>query len=1198
MNKNVSLGIPKHKNCGGLTKLLFAFAVFLLLAGPAHAQRARVTLDREHAPVKEILDDIERQTDYLFVYNNEQLDFFVSVQARDESVQDVLNRIFAGTSIRYTFEGKHIVLRRSEVSSKDSSTSSGAVERTVSGHVRTVAGDPIVGATVLVQGGTVGTTTDLDGAFSLTVPAGSNLEVSFLGYARQEIAVGERTTLDIRLKEDVTTLDDVVVIGYGAVKERDLVGAVDHVDSRVIEDRSTGTLARALQGELPGLNITLIDSKPMRSASINVRGAGSIGAGGSTLVLIDGVEGSLNSINPQDVESVSVLKDASSAAVYGARGAFGVVLVTTKSAKKGTPVINYNGSFTLNRRTVIPDVVTDGLTWINWWRDCYNNYYNGSRGLLNHVDSTIPYTETIYQELIRRSADPSLAKVTRLEGHDQFGWAYYGSNDWHSLFYKDYNWSTEHNISISGGGDQADYYISGRFYDVDGIYKVGNDSYKKYDARAKGTLKVRPWLRLTNNMSVSVIDAYEPKHQKNNSQIPRLINHTAMPLSPVKNPDGTWTAAAAKSGYAAFSEGTSWRTNDYVYLRNKFDVNIDLIKDVLTASADYSYNYTNRKRMDCQTVIEYSKKPGEILYESEAAGSNLQSVEYQTRYQAANAYLNWSPQLGDSHSFKVLAGWNIEKQKYETLTIKREGFVTTAKPSFALMNGETTSPTVGGYTWAYVGAFFRVNYGYKGKYLAEVSGRYDGSSKFPSNSKWGFFPSASVAWRLSEEPWMEWASGALDNAKIRFSAGSMGNGNVDPYSYTSEMTIATATDFLLGGSYPTYTTVGSTVPVSLTWERSTTYDIGLDLDFFNNRLSFSGDYYRRYTTDMYTPSISLPSVYGTTSPKGNNAELRTTGWELSLSWRDQFNLGGKPFEYNVKAMVWDNRSIVTKYENATKSLGTLKGYIQNGGTPSDFYEGMELGEMWGYTVAGLFRDQADIDSSATHNFTQASDKVTRPGQVKIADLDHSGNIDGGSFTVDNPGDLSIIGNINPHYMFGVNLGASWNGIGVSVFLQGVMQRDWYPSPDSGYFWGKYARPFMWVLSIHNYTDDMYSEERNNWDTAYWPRMTTYQSNGSYDWTKLLEIPNTRYKQSAAYLRVKNIQLDYTFPKTLCQKLRLSGLKVYLSGENLFTFTPLHRYAPNFDPEALGYDTDFSSTAGDGYTYPVLKSLTLGVNITF
>ena len=1181
-------GIP----WGGARRLVLTLACLFALSG---LSAQNVTLRFERAKLKTVMDEITRQCDLSFAYSREVVDAdrIVSIDLKDAPIDAALQSLFpSGNGIDYAIKNRKILLSAGKQSLH--------VDTVVSGRVADDQNRPLVGATVVVAGTSQGTTTDLDGNFSLRVNAVDPvLKVDYLGYEPQELRVSpSQTTFDIRLALSSKAIDDVVVVGYGTVKRRDLVGAVDQVDRKVIEDRSTGTLARALQGQLPGLNITFTDSKPTRGASVNVRGSGSIGAGGSTLVLIDGVEGSINAINPQDVESVSVLKDASSSAVYGARGAFGVVLITTKSAKKGTPVINYNGSVTINRRTVTPDVVTDGLTWINWWKDCYNGYYNGSKALLNHVDSTIPYTETIYQELIRRSQDPSLARTTALSGHDQFGWAYYDSTDWHSLFYKDYNWSTEHNLSISGGGDQADYYISGRFYDMDGIYKVGNDSYKKYDVRAKGTLKVRPWLRLTNNMSVSVIDAYEPKHQKNNSQIPRLINHTAMPLSPVKNPDGTWTAAAAKSGYAAFSEGTSWRTNDYVYLRNKFDVNIDLVKDVLTASVDYSYNYTNRKRMDAQTVIEYSKKPGEILYESEAAGSNLQSVEYQTRYQSANAYLNWSPKLGDDHTFKALAGWNIEKQKYEKLTIKREGFVTASKPSFGLMNGTTTDPTVGGYIWSYVGAFFRLNYGYKGKYLAEVSGRYDGSSKFPTNSKWGFFPSASVAWRVSEEPWMKWSEEWLDNFKIRLSAGSMGNGNVSPYSYTSEMTVSTADDIVLGGSYPSYTSVGSTVPVSLTWEKSTTYDVGLDLDFFNNRLSVSGDYYRRYTTDMYTASVALPAVYGTGSPKGNNAEMKTDGWELSLSWRDSFKLGGKPFDYSIKAMVWDSKSVITKYVNDTGSLGTVKGFIENGGSPSSYYVGMTVGEIWGYTVAGLFRDQADIDSSAIHDFVQASDKVTRPGQVKIADLDGNGFIDPGNFAVDDHGDLRIIGNQSPRYRYGVNLSARWNGIGLSVFLQGVGARDWYPGSDAGMFWGKYGRPFFALIpSIHNYTDDMYSAERNNWDTAYWPRMTTYQSNGTKNWTRLLEIPNTRYIQSAAYLRVKNIQLDYSFPKHICSAIRLQGLKIYVNAENLFTFTPLHKYAPNFDPEGLSYDSDFASAA-DGYTYPILKSVTVGVNITF
>ena len=1181
-------GIP----WGGARRLVLTLACLFALSG---LSAQNVTLRFERAKLKTVMDEITRQCDLSFAYSREVVDAdrIVSIDLKDAPIDAALQSLFpSGNGIDYAIKNRKILLSAGKQSLH--------VDTVVSGRVADDQNRPLVGATVVVAGTSQGTTTDLDGNFSLRVNAVDPvLKVDYLGYEPQELRVSpSQTTFDIRLALSSKAIDDVVVVGYGTVKRRDLVGAVDQVDRKVIEDRSTGTLARALQGQLPGLNITFTDSKPTRGASVNVRGSGSIGAGGSTLVLIDGVEGSINAINPQDVESVSVLKDASSSAVYGARGAFGVVLITTKSAKKGTPVINYNGSVTINRRTVTPDVVTDGLTWINWWKDCYNGYYNGSKALLNHVDSTIPYTETIYQELIRRSQDPSLARTTALSGHDQFGWAYYDSTDWHSLFYKDYNWSTEHNLSISGGGDQADYYISGRFYDMDGIYKVGNDSYKKYDVRAKGTLKVRPWLRLTNNMSVSVIDAYEPKHQKNNSQIPRLINHTAMPLSPVKNPDGTWTAAAAKSGYAAFSEGTSWRTNDYVYLRNKFDVNIDLVKDVLTASVDYSYNYTNRKRMDAQTVIEYSKKPGEILYESEAAGSNLQSVEYQTRYQSANAYLNWSPKLGDDHTFKALAGWNIEKKKYEKLTIKREGFVTASKPSFGLMNGTTTDPTVGGYIWSYVGAFFRLNYGYKGKYLAEVSGRYDGSSKFPTNSKWGFFPSASVAWRVSEEPWMKWSEEWLDNFKIRLSAGSMGNGNVDPYSYTSEMTVVTASDIVLGGGLPSYTTVGSTVPVSLTWEKSTTYDVGLDLDFFNNRLSVSGDYYRRYTTDMYTASVALPAVYGTGSPKGNNAEMKTDGWELSLSWRDSFKLGGKPFDYSIKAMVWDSKSVITKYVNDTGSLGTVKGFIENGGSPSSYYVGMTVGEIWGYTVAGLFRDQADIDSSAIHDFVQASDKVTRPGQVKIADLDGNGFIDPGNFAVDDHGDLRIIGNQSPRYRYGVNLSARWNGIGLSVFLQGVGARDWYPGSDAGMFWGKYGRPFFALIpSIHNYTDDMYSAERNNWDTAYWPRMTTYQSNGTKNWTRLLEIPNTRYIQSAAYLRVKNIQLDYSFPKHICSAIRLQGLKIYVNAENLFTFTPLHKYAPNFDPEGLSYDSDFASAA-DGYTYPILKSVTVGVNITF
>ena len=1176
----------------------------------AQGQGYDLNLSYSRTTLKAVADAITQQVGIAFSYETALAGYpmeNLEVSEKGATIEAILAAVFTPRGIDYRVVDKVVVLTRS---TRPVPAASAAAKSEVKGVVRDAAGNPMIGVTVTIKGTLVGVSTGVDGGYAIPADGNATLLFSYIGYRPHEEVVGRRTQIDVTMQEDELVMDEVVVVGYGTLKKRNIVGAVENLSGDAVENRPNANITRSLQGQIPGLNIVQVDGKADHAGEVTIRGVNNtfkarvsggektnkLGQGGGALVLIDGAEGDMGSVNPDDIASISVLKDASSAAVYGARGAFGVILITTKDPEKGKVRVSYNGSVSLHRRTVIweDNVVTDPVQWVDAFRESYLNS-SPTATVPSLFNNYMPYSNAWFEELKRRRADPTMDNYD-IDANGNYN--YYGETNWLKEIYKSVNYSTTHAVSIQGGREGVSYYISGRYYNQDGIYKVGNDSYKKYDVRAKGTLKVRPWLRLTNNMSVSVIDAYEPKHQKNNSQIPRLINHTAMPLSPVKNPDGTWTAAAAKSGYAAFSEGTSWRTNDYVYLRNKFDVNIDLVKDVLTASADYSYNYTNRKRMDAQTVIEYSKKPGEILYESEAAGSNLQSVEYQTRYQSANAYLNWSPKLGDDHTFKALAGWNIEKQKYETLTIKREGFVTASKPSFGLMNGTTTDPTVGGYIWSYVGAFFRLNYGYKGKYLAEVSGRYDGSSKFPTNSKWGFFPSASVAWRVSEEPWMKWSEEWLDNFKIRLSAGSMGNGNVDPYSYTSEMTVVTASDIVLGGGLPSYTTVGSTVPVSLTWEKSTTYDVGLDLDFFNNRLSVSGDYYRRYTTDMYTASVALPAVYGTGSPKGNNAEMKTDGWELSLSWRDSFKLGGKPFDYSIKAMVWDSKSVITKYVNDTGSLGTVKGFIENGGSPSSYYVGMTVGEIWGYTVAGLFRDQADIDSSAIHDFVQASDKVTRPGQVKIADLDGNGFIDPGNFAVDDHGDLRIIGNQSPRYRYGVNLSARWNGIGLSVFLQGVGARDWYPGSDAGMFWGKYGRPFFALIpSIHNYTDDMYSAERNNWDTAYWPRMTTYQSNGTKNWTRLLEIPNTRYIQSAAYLRVKNIQLDYSFPKHICSAIRLQGLKIYVNAENLFTFTPLHKYAPNFDPEGLSYDSDFASAA-DGYTYPILKSVTVGVNITF
>ena len=1074
----------------------------------------------------------------------------------------------------------------------------------VSGKVVDKAGAPLMGAGVVVKGTTNGVITDLDGNYSIKVEDNATLVVSYIGYISQETEVGGRAVINFTLEDDTTTLDDVVVVGYATMKKRDLVGAVDAVDSKVIENRPNGNLARSLQGEVAGLNISFTDGKPSRSASFNVRGSSSIGAGGSALVLIDGAEGSLDAINPQDVESVSVLKDASSTAVYGARGAFGVILVTTKSSKQGRVAVNYNGSVSVNRRTIDYQNITDSIEWLDWWKTCFNNYYNGTKALLNHIDSKAPYSEDIYNEILRRNADPGLSKVVESDAVSGFGYAYYGNTDWMNEFYKPCNTTTEHNVSVSGGSDIADFYVSGRYYGSDGIYKVGNENYKKYDVRAKGTVRIRPWIKITNNLSMSIQNSVQPRTQ-NGTVVQKYMQHCLQPMAPIKNPDGNWSPASAISGYAAFSDGNNYMTDKRTYVREKVSLDIDIVKDILKFQADYAYNYTRRQNIKVQNMVAYSKSPDVILYESEKAGDGLTRVDYDTHYHAFNAYLTYSPKLKKGHSFTLLAGWNTEWQNYETLNSSRNGFTTDYKFVYNLMDGEATL-SQGGNEWSYAGAFFRANYSWKSRYLLEVSGRYDGSSKFPSYSKWGFFPSASAGWRLSDEPWMDWSNKWLDNAKIRASFGTMGNGAVSPYQYTSEMALTKASDIVLGGGLPTYTTVGSVVPTSLTWERSSTYDIGLDLDLLRNRLSFTGDYYVRMTTDMYTPSASLPSVYGTTPPKGNNAEMRTNGWEVSLMWRDDLTVGGRPFSYSIRGTVWDNRSFITKYAgNDTRKIAdSMSKLIANNCNPSNYYQGMEIGEIWGYTVEGLFKDFDDIANHATQTFQQEVNKTTLPGQVKVADLNEDSKIDYGALTTSDSGDLKIIGNSQSRFNYGLNFSVNWNGIGLSMFFQGVGKKDWYPGDDCGYFWGKYSRPFFYfipsIMKLDNPSMPQMSEDGSvclNADTAYWPRVSTYQSNGDDAATKILEIANTRYMQNAAYIRLKNLQIDYSFNKKVCKALHMSALKIYLSGENLFCFTPLHKWAPNLDPEGLGYDTDFASAA-QGNTYPLFKTYTFGLNLTF
>ena len=1040
-------------------------------------------------------------------------------------------------------------------------------------------GEPLTGVTVRIKGENKGVLTDVNGHFVLDVEKGKTLVLSFIGYTKQEVEVTDSQTMQIVLKEDQQLLEEIVVVGYGTAKKVNLVGAVDQVGNKQIAERANPNISRSLQGLVPGLNVTFSDGKPSRNASINLRGQGSIGAGGSALILIDGVEGDLNSVNPADVESVSVLKDASSAAIYGARGAFGVILVTTKKAISGKPKVNYNGSVSLHRRTVKTEdgIVSNGLQWTDGW---YSAYVEGQNATPNAINNVFSYSTDWYNELVRRNADPSLPKV---RVNDNGRYEYFGNTNWLDIIYKDFNYSTEHNVSVTGGSDRSKYYVSARYFHQDGIYSEGNEGYTQYNIRSRGEIKVTDNFTVENSTDFTRFTSHQPMVMYDRQLILRQLQHQGYPMTMPKNPDGTWTETAVYTGWAGFVEGTSWQKDGRTILRNTTAMTYEPIKDQLIFKGDFTWskNMSNRRRAENQ----YNFYTGPEIMGTRNTFSSLEQRDYDTEYMSTNITGNYIPKFDNNdHYLNVLLGWNLEHQDYKWLQTYRRGLLYPSKPSFNLMDGTYYTVDEDGNEWAYVGLLYRMDYNYKDRYLFQFSGRYDGSSKFPSNQQWGFFPSGSAAWRISEEAFMESTRDWLDNMKIRASVGSLGNGNVSPYLFLSTVPI-NRSSVIIDGELQAYASTPGIIPSSLTWERATTYDVGVDLTFLQNRLSATFDWYRRNTTDMYTVGPTLPAVLGASTPRGNNAEMKTKGWELSIQWQDQFMLAGKPFSYSIKGMLWDNRTWVTKFYNPTNSLST-------------YYVGQEIGDIWGYHVEGLFRDQAEIDAHADQSYLRVStDNVLKPGDLKFADLDGDNEVDNGQNTLDDPGDLRVIGNTTPRYQFGFNLAANWNGFGISAFIQGVGQRDWYPHRESAFFWGQYSRPYSYMLKEHT-TNDVWTEENQNFN-AYWPRYRGYLNNSD---RAMGRDENDRYLQNAAYVRLKNLQIDYSFNKKICKALHVENLRVYITGENLLTWSPMHKHASMFDPEGISAgDADFRSTAnsdGDGYGYPVMSSYTFGINVTF
>ncbi|MDR1919899.1 MAG: SusC/RagA family TonB-linked outer membrane protein, partial [Tannerellaceae bacterium] len=929
--------------------MLLLTCVSITFATNADSQTARVNIQVNDTSVKTIIDYIENQTDYLFVYNHDKVDVSrkVSLHVTNVSVTEVLARLFGQSDITYVMEGNNILLmKRNETPAILQNT------KRITGTILDAAtGEPVIGANIIEKGASNGTVADLNGYFSISVRDNATLQISYIGYLTQEINVAslsEGRPFVIRLVENAQALEEVVVVGYGTQRKVNLTGAVDQVTSEVFEHRPITNISQGLVGAIPNLNIVMTDGKPTNSPSYNIRGTTSIGQGGNALVLIDGVEGDPRMLNPNDIESVSVLKDAASASIYGARAAFGVVLITTKSAATGKTTINYTGNFSSKSPTTIPDNIVDSYPWAQSFSDAWSRW-NDNGNTPTAVNKTMTFSPAYLAEIKRRWEDPSLP---RIEINPVTGaYEYYYSTDWYKELYKDSYFAQDHNVTVSGGNDLASYYLSGRYNGEDGLYRYNSDKYTMYNLRAKGSLQLTKWLQLENNTEYSVLGYHQPVNVGEGSNIWRNIADEGNPLAPLLNPDGTLSFPAAYTVGDMYLGKNAADLYQKVF-KNKTAFKAEFLDKSLTLRGDFTFQNTEYGHQQVRVQVPYSRYEGVIGYTG-ANRNDLQERRRTTEYMATNVYANYVKSFKQTHNFNLLAGYNYEQSVRKNVTMQRNGIVYEDAKDINLTLGNNIVTTGGYEKWRVAGGFFRVNYNFKERYLLELNGRYDGSSKFPDSQQWAFFPSVSAGWRISEEAFWTVAPEAFSNLKIRASYGSLGNGSISPYTFSENFSISQS-ERILNGIRPQRTAQPNVIPNSLTWETATTGNIGLDVSSLNNRLSFTGDLYRRWTDDMYTVGPSVPAIFGTDVPKGNYASLETTGWEISLNWIDQVQLASKALQYNIRLTLSDYTAIITDYYNPEKDL-------------SDYYVGQTIGEIWGYRVEGLFKSEEEIANSPSQS---------------------------------------------------------------------------------------------------------------------------------------------------------------------------------------------------------------------------------------
>ena len=1092
-----------------ISTFLLMVCVFCSYAGNAHSQNAKVSIHMNNVKLDKILNEIENQTDYLFIYNNQvDINKITSVKVKNEAVAQVLDRILSGTGINYELEGTHIILTTEAI--KDLHAQQQA--KTVTGTVTDVIGEPIIGANIRIKGTTTGTITDIDGNFSIEAKPQSVIEVSYIGYLTQETVINNQKSIRFLLKEDTKTLDEVVVIGYGVQKKADLTGSVANINTEKLNTQSNANIGQALQGKIAGVDIVSQGGAPGSGTRIMVRGIGTLN-NASPLYIVDGMYmNSIDHINPNDIASIDVLKDASSAAIYGSRAANGVIIVTTKegSNTEGKPIIDLSVNLGISTASKFLDML-DAKGWAE--------------------------VTTIARQAIGK---PALDMATDLANKPD--------NDWQDIMFRP-ALMQNYNLSVKGGGKYSTYYTGLGYFNQDGIVKGTN--YQRYNIQSKNDYK-RGIFSAGTNLIIS-FSHDKPLHQELRGGMIGTILQSVPTLEKYDDTreggyGGTYgDVVNIPHPLAIIDDNIMDRYNENVKIFANLYAQIELFKGLkykLNLTPDFSFerykNYLNKYDFGLATnsitqLTERQRRRRNILVE------NL---------------LTFDRTFGE-HKISALAGYTYQDSRFRHIQAYGEGL----PQGLEEIDAATTNRSNEGNSWRSVltSILGRVFYSYQNKYLFTATIRRDGSSKFGKNNRYGYFPSFSLGWNVAEEKFMEnvhW----LDQLKLRGGYGVLGNQEIDNYQYSS--TITTGINYpdgnggLLQGAFPK-----NFANPDIKWEETAMTNVGIDFMAFNNRLSLTADYYVKNTKDILL-TVPIPiSSGGANDPIRNAGKIRNNGFEFNLGWMDQPN---PDISYGINLIGSFNK-------NKVIAMGSESGSIKGGSTnqnitTSETKAGYPIGGYWLISTAGYFNSQEEVDAYAKDG--KKIQPAAEPGDIKFVDANNDGVI--------NDDDRVFQGSPFPDFTFALNGNMRYKNFDLSIGLQGVLGNKIYNAT---------RQTLEDVTKGSNFLAsclDYWTPENKN---ASHPRLTWDDPNRN------TRAESDRYLENGSYLRLRSVQLGYTFPQTWF-KGAIQHARVYINAENLFTITSYSGYSPDVNADNANY------RGFDNFIYPTNRTFMLGLNVTF